>query len=103
MAHYAAGDLFWEPFTDGPARVLLGAAGGFFRVTALPFLPWAAPLAKLTELNADRLAADAFPDYADVLRDVAHTMGAGAGVLYPSMGQRARHTARDSKGAPRTP
>jgi hypothetical protein len=103
MAHHVAGDLFWEPFTDGPARVLLSAAGGHFRVTALPFLAWAAPLAKLTELNADRLAADAFPDYAGILREVAHTMGVGAGVLYPSLGQRARHTARDSKGSPRTP
>jgi hypothetical protein len=57
----------------------------------------------MTELNADRLAAAAFPAYAEILREVADKMGPGGGVLYPSLGQRARHTARGSKGNPRVP
>jgi len=97
IAHYAAGDLFWEPFTDGPARVLLEMAGGLFRVLAVPFLLAAGPLGKVTELNADRLAGRAFPSYAAVLREVADKMGPGSGLFYPSLGQRARQAARDSK------
>jgi len=98
IAHYAAGDLFWEPFTDGPARVLLETTHGLFRVLAVPFALAAAPLGKVTELNADRLAARAFPSYAATLREVADKMGPGAGLFYPSLGQRARHAARYSKG-----
>jgi hypothetical protein len=101
MAHFAAGDLFWEPFTDGPARVLLESTRGLFRILAVPFLVAAAPLGKVTELNADRLAAAAFPSYAAILREVADRMGPGAGLFYPSLGQRARHAARGSKGIPR--
>ncbi|MFI5402641.1 MAG: hypothetical protein ACHQ1G_06860 [Planctomycetota bacterium] len=101
MAHFAAGDLLFEPFTDGPARVLLETTGGLFRVLAVPFLVAAAPLGKVTELNADRLAAAAFPSYAAILREVADKMGSGAGLFYPSLGQRARHAARGSKGIPR--
>jgi len=55
----------------------------------------------VTELNADRLAAAAFPSYAAILREVADRMGPGAGLFYPSLGQRARHAARGSKGIPR--
>jgi len=98
MAHFAAGDLLWEPFTDGPARVLLEATRGLFRVTAIPFLVFGAPLARATELEADRLAVDALPGYADILREVAVKMGPGKGVLYPSLGQRVRYAARHSKG-----
>lgn len=101
MAHYGSGDLFWEPFTDGPARVLLESTRGPFRVLAVPFLVAAVPLGKVTELNADRLAAAAFPSYAAILREVADKMGPGAGLFYPSLGQRARHAARGSKGIPR--
>ncbi len=101
MAHFASGDLFWEPFTDGPARVLLEATRGLFRILAAPFLVAAVPLGKVTELNADRLAAAAFPAYAAILREVADKMGPGAGLFYPSLGQRARHAARGSKGIPR--
>jgi len=97
MAHYAAGDLLWEPFTDGPARVLLDTTGGLFRILAMPFLVAAVPLGKVTELNADRLAARAFPSYAETLREVAEKMGPGTGLFYPSLRQRARHAARDSK------
>ncbi len=101
MAHFAAGDLFWEPLTDGPARVLVESTGGLFRILAVPFLLAAAPLAKVTELNADRLAAAAFPSYAAILREVADKMGPGSGLFYPSLGERARHAARGSKGIPR--
>jgi Zn-dependent protease with chaperone function len=97
IAHFAAGDLLWEPLTDGPARVLLETTRGLFRVLAVPFVVAAAPLGKATELNADRLAARAFPGYADTLREVADKMGPGAGIFYPSLAQRARHAARHSK------
>jgi hypothetical protein len=101
MAHFASGDLFWEPFTDGPARVLSEATRGLFRILAVPFLAAAVPLGKVTELNADRLAAAAFPAYAAVLREVAERMGPGTGLFYPSLRQRALHAARGSKGIPR--
>ncbi len=102
IAHFAAGDLFWEPLTDGPARVLLEATRGLFRVLAVPFVVAAAPLGKVTELNADRLAARAFPGYADTLHEVADKMGPGAGLFYPSLAQRARHAARHSKREPQS-
>jgi len=40
IAHYATGDLFWEPFTDGPARLLVHAAHSVppLGVIAIPFL-----------------------------------------------------------------
>lgn len=101
MAHHSAGDLLFEPFTDGPARVLLEATRGPFRILAVPFLVVAAPLGKVTELNADRLAAAAFPQYALILREVADKMGPGTGLFYPSLGQRARQAARGAKGTPR--
>jgi hypothetical protein len=101
IAHHVAGDLLFEPFTDGPARVLLESTCGLFRILAVPFLVAAAPLGKVTELNADRLAAAAFPSYAAILREVADKMGPGAGLFYPTLGQRARHAARGSKGIPR--
>ncbi|HEX5136707.1 MAG TPA: hypothetical protein VFY93_07030 [Planctomycetota bacterium] len=103
IAHYVAGDLLWEPFTDGPARVLLETTRGYFRVLAVPFALVAAPLGKVTELNADRLAAGAFPSYAATLHEVADRMGPGAGLFYPSLAQRARHAARYSKGDPPSP
>jgi hypothetical protein len=100
IGHFAAGDLLWEPFSDGPARVLLDSTRGLFRVLAVPFLVAAAPLGKVTELNADRLAARAFPGYADTLREVADKMGPQSGLFYPSLGERARHAARNSKCVP---
>jgi hypothetical protein len=102
IAHFAAGDLLWEPLTDGPARVLLETTRGLFRVLAVPFVVAAAPLGKVTELNADRLAAGAFPGYADTLREVADKMGPGSGIFYPSLSQRARHAARHSKRDPQS-
>jgi len=99
IAHFAAGDLLWEPFTDGPARIVLERTRALppLGLIALPFLLWGAPLARLTELRADRLAADAVPGYAATLRELADKMGPGAGLLYPSLGTRVRHSARHSK------
>ncbi|MHC4972923.1 MAG: M48 family metalloprotease [Planctomycetota bacterium] len=98
IAHYATGDLFWEPFTDGPARLLLHAAHTVppLVVIAIPFLVLGAPLARATELRADRLAARAVPGYSAVLREVAARMEARGTLLYPSLGARVRHSARNS-------
>ncbi|MHC4816782.1 MAG: hypothetical protein ACYTF8_01805 [Planctomycetota bacterium] len=98
IAHYATGDLFWEPFTDGPARLLLHAAHTVppLVVIAVPFLVLGAPLARATELRADRLAAGAVPGYPAVLREVAARMEARGTLLYPSLGARIRHSARNS-------
>ncbi|MHC4134752.1 MAG: M48 family metalloprotease [Planctomycetota bacterium] len=102
IAHYATGDLFWEPFTDGPARLLVHAAHAVppLGVIAIPFLLLGAPLARATELRADRLAAEAVPGYPAVLREVAARMEARGTFLYPSLGTRIRHSARDSDFAP---
>ena len=102
IVHYATGDLFWEPFTDGPARLLVHAAHAVppLGVIAIPFLLLGAPLARATELRADRLAARAVPGYSAVLRDVAPRMGARGTFLYPSLGARIRHSARDSEFTP---
>jgi len=98
IAHHATGDLFWEPFTDGPARLLHAAVRNVspLGVIALPFLLLGAPLARATELRADRLAADAVSSYPAVLREVASKMEARASLLYPSLRSRVRHAARDS-------
>lgn len=100
IAHVAAGDLRWEPFTDGPARVLIHALRPVppLVVIVFPFLLFGAPLARATELRADRLAADTIPDYAAVLRSVAPKMGVRATLLYPSLARRVRHSARGSNG-----
>ncbi len=98
IAHVTTGDIFWEPFTDGPARVLLPAARACapFWVTVLPFLLFGAPLARLTELRADRLAAAVVPSYPAVLKDFTSSRGGDASLLYPSIVERLRHAARES-------
>jgi len=98
IAHFRMGDLFWEPFTDGPARLLVSAAGRVppLWVIAVPFLVLAAPLARATELAADRLAAGCVPAYPAVLREVARKMGSAPSLFYPGLNARVRHTARDS-------
>ncbi len=98
IAHYATGDLFWEPFTDGPARLLVHAAHRVppLVVIAVPFLVLGAPLARATELRADRLAARAVPGYPGVLREVATRLEARGTLLYPSLRRRVRHSARNS-------
>ena len=99
IAHFTTGDLLWEPLTDGPARGLLAAAHRAppLILAALPFLVLGAPLARATELRADRLAADTVPRYAGVLRDVAARMEVRGTILYPSVGVRIRHAARDAE------
>ena len=99
IAHYVRGDLFWEPWTDGPARILAGAATRVppLWVIALPFLFIAAPLARATELAADRLAAGCVSSYPAVLSEVALKMGGGQTLFYPALHVRVRHAARHSK------
>jgi Zn-dependent protease with chaperone function len=98
VAHYVRGDLFWEPFTDGPGRLLAAAASGVppIWVIAVPFLLLGAPLARATELEADRLAAGCIPSYGRVLSAVASRMGPSRTLMYPGLSARARHVARDS-------
>ena len=99
MAHFATGDVAWEPFTDGPARLLLGAAGRVppLVLAAVPFLVLAAPLARATELRADRLAAAVVPSYAATLAEVTDRMGRAETFLYPSLSTRVR-SARNVSG-----
>jgi len=98
IAHYKTGDIFWEPFTDGPARILVTVARACapFWVAAFPFLLFGAPLARITELRADKLAAGAVPSYLSVLKEFTPGGGARSSLLYPSIRARLRHSARDS-------
>jgi len=99
IAHFTTGDLAWEPFTDGPARHLLGLSRKVppCVVIACPFALLGAPLARATELRADRLASDAVSSYPAILRQVADKMGVRGSLLYPSLASRIRHSARISK------
>lgn len=96
IAHYVAGDLAWEGCTDGPARLLLelGHRVPPLMVIAVPFLLFGAPLARITELNADRLATDAYPQFPDLLDEVGAKMGVRPTVLYPSLRVRIRSARR---------
>ena len=98
IAHVRNGDLFWEPFTDGPGRLLLAAATRLppLVVAAVPFLLLGAPLARATELRADAAAARCLPSYHAVLQEVAQVLGGRTSLLYPSLRTRARVSARDS-------
>jgi len=98
IAHVRNGDLFWEPFTDGPARLLLAAAARVppLLVAAVPFLLLGAPLARITELRADAIAARCLPSYHAVLQEVAQVLEGRTSLLYPSLRARARVSARDS-------
>jgi len=98
IAHVVTGDLAWEPFTDGPARLLLPAVRRFppFGIAVFPFFLFAVPLAKRTELRADRLAADAVASYPALLQQVAAKLGPGGSILYPSLRERIRYSAQDS-------
>jgi hypothetical protein len=98
IAHHLSGDLLWEAFTDGPARLLLPIVR---RVPPLvcvvfPFLLFGVPLAKATELRADRMAAARIPSYPVVLAEVANALGGAETILYPSLRARVRHSARHS-------
>jgi len=101
IAHVTTGDLSWEPFTDGPARLLLPALYRFppILVLVFPFFLFGVPLARLTELRADALAATAIPSYPVILKEVASVVGDSGSLLYPSFPERIRHSARDSISA----
>lgn len=92
IAHFLTGDLAWEFCTDGPGRMLLDVARRVppLVVIAVPFLLLGAPLARRTELRADRLATDRYPDFPELLRDVGAKMGHRSSVLYPSLDRRVR-------------
>lgn len=98
IAHATTGDLLWEPFTDGPARLLHAAARRVppLWVTVFPFLMLGAPLARATELRADALAARAVSDYSAVLRRIPSSIARTSTLLYPPLPQRIRHSARYS-------
>ena len=98
IAHSLSGDLSWEPFTDGPARLALPVLRAFVPLwpVLFPFYLAGAPLARLTELEADRLAAAHVPSYPVVLKEVTSNDRGRASLLYPSPAQRLRHTARHS-------
>ena len=98
VAHVVQGDLFWEPLTDGPLRLLLPlvrVVPPLFLVCA-PLLPFGVRLARTTELYADRLAATVVPSYPLVLHELASFGSSGNALLYPTMEQRQRFTAQDS-------
>lgn len=96
IAHHLHRDLLWEPFTDGPARLLLewGRTVPPFGVVALPFLVLGAPLARATELRADRTAAGVVPSYPVILQEFASFVPERRSLLYPSLASRARISAR---------
>jgi hypothetical protein len=98
VAHVRNGDLFWEPLTDGPGRLLLSASARMppLVVAAVPFLLLGAPLARATELRADATALRAMPSYPAVLQEVAELLGGRRSLLYPSLRTRVRLSARDS-------
>jgi len=98
IAHARTGDLFWEPFTDGPARVTLPLARSAVPLwlVVFPFFLLGAPLARLSELEADRLAAVHVPSYPLVLKELTAGSAGRVSLLYPSSAQRLRHAARDS-------
>ena len=96
IAHHRHGDLFWEPFTDGPARLLLewGRSVPPFGVLAAPFLAFGAPLARATELRADHAAASVVSSYPAILQEFAAFVPERRSLLYPSLPVRARVAAR---------
>jgi hypothetical protein len=98
IAHAASGDLLWEPFTDGPARLLQPVLAGFppLALPLCPLLLLGVPLARATELAADRRAASVVPGYAAALERIAALEPRGASPLYPSIRERIRVSARNS-------
>ena len=98
LAHVAAGDLGWEPFTDGIARILTPTVRKLppIALGVFPFFLLGAPLARATELRADDLAAAHVSTYPSVIKEVASIMGSRETLLYPSLEARARRSARRS-------
>lgn len=99
IAHFLTGDLHWEPFTDGPGRLLAPAARALppLWVIVWPFLVFAAPLARATELRADRIAARAVPAYTEILAQISAKIGDRGSLFYPAAAARLQ-SARDSIG-----
>lgn len=98
LAHVVQGDLFWEPFTDGPLRLLLPVARivpPVFLVCA-PLLLFGVRLARTTELRADRLAANVVSSYPLVLHELASLRNSNSSILYPTLDQRRRVAAQRS-------
>jgi hypothetical protein len=98
IAHVVEGDLAWEPLTDGPARLLLPAVRRLppLGVAVFPFFLLGTPLARRTELQADRRAARADPSYLSVMKEVMKESDGRVSFLYPTVAQRLRASARKS-------
>jgi len=98
LAHVALGDLRWEPFTDGPLRLLIGLARRvpLFYAIVFPFSLAGIALARATELAADTLAVRHVPTYPVVLKEVTSFVPSRDSLLYPSLARRIRHAARHS-------
>ena len=98
LAHVAAGDLLWEPVTDGIARILTPIVRKLppIALVVFPFFLLGAPLARATELRADDLAARCVPSYPSVIKEVASIVGGRETLLYPSLEARASRSARRS-------
>ena len=98
LAHVVAGDLAWEPFTDGIARIVTPTVRKLppIALGVFPFLLLGAPLARATELRADDIAATHVSTYPSVIKEVAAIVGSRETLLYPSLEARARRSARRS-------
>jgi hypothetical protein len=96
LAHVAAGDLFWEPWTDGVARALAPTVRKVppFLLIVFPFFVVGAPLARVTELRADDCAMGVVSTYSSVIKEVMSILGSRETLLYPSLQQRVRRSAR---------
>ncbi len=103
IAHVKMRDLWWEPLTDGPLRLLIGVARRLpiFYVIVFPFALFGVPLARATELAADEIAARFVPTYPVILQEVASLVPRRESLLYPSLARRIRHAARHSLQEPR--
>jgi len=98
LAHVLSGDLRWEPWADGFARVLTPAVRKVPPISLIvfPLFLLGAPLARATELRADDLAAASVSTYPAVIKEVASLVDAGETLLYPSLRARAHRSARRS-------
>ena len=98
LAHVRTGDVAWEPLTDGPIRLvapLIQAVPPLLIVFA-PLCVFGVPLARATELRADRLASARVPFYPHALQEVASSGRWRPSFLYPSLEERLRVSARAS-------
>ena len=98
LAHVATGDLVWEPWADGFARMLTPTVRKLPPISLIvfPFFLLGAPLARATELRADDWAARHVSSYTSVIQEVASIHDAGETLLYPSLRARANRSARRS-------